>query len=240
MSDFFLTPLLIDLAIVLIAVFIIWRSARRGFVRTVIELVGYILAAMISFSLAGIIAQSVYDKSIRPEIIETVEQNISEGANLSEIQTAMQDVMDELPGFITLFSGSNGLSADALSQEMDDTISGGVHTAAVSVADQIVQPIAVSGIKAILGSILFTVLMIGVRFISRTLNRLINFSFLRPINKLLGGLVGVLKAVLILFCAVTIIALLRTYISGADEIFSPQVIDKTYLFKLLYNANPFI
>ena len=42
--------LAIDLVIVLIFLIIIWRSAVHGFVRTVIEMVGYILAALLTLA----------------------------------------------------------------------------------------------------------------------------------------------------------------------------------------------
>ena len=44
--------LLVDLIILLVVGFTIWRSARRGFVRTVLELAGFVLSLVIAFSVS--------------------------------------------------------------------------------------------------------------------------------------------------------------------------------------------
>ena len=56
--------IVLDLFVLAIVAFVAWRSAVRGFVRTVIELVGYFLAFYISIALSGPIATGIYDKFI--------------------------------------------------------------------------------------------------------------------------------------------------------------------------------
>ena len=54
---------IIDMVIIAIVAFVVWRSAAHGFVRTVIEMVGYILAALLSITLSGIAADALIPKN---------------------------------------------------------------------------------------------------------------------------------------------------------------------------------
>ena len=60
---------IIVLAIILVTVFL---SAKRGFVRVLIELVGFVAAVFISFTISTPLADMTYDKIIEPPIVASV------------------------------------------------------------------------------------------------------------------------------------------------------------------------
>ena len=53
--------IILDLIIVAIVLLFVFISAKRGFARTIVEFVGYILAVYLAFAVGGIISTAVYD-----------------------------------------------------------------------------------------------------------------------------------------------------------------------------------
>ena len=62
--------IILDLIILAIIVIFAFLSAKKGFVRTLIELVGFFLAIFIASSISPAISNGVYDKFIEPAIVD--------------------------------------------------------------------------------------------------------------------------------------------------------------------------
>ena len=68
---------ILDIIIVaIIGVFVI-ISAKHGFARTVIEVVGYFLAIYLAFAIGGVLANALYDSAIEPAISKTIAEKIT-------------------------------------------------------------------------------------------------------------------------------------------------------------------
>ena len=63
---------LLDLIVIAIIAAVALISAKRGFVRVVIELAGFIAAIFISFTISTPLANLTYDKIIEPPIVSSV------------------------------------------------------------------------------------------------------------------------------------------------------------------------
>ena len=63
---------LLDLIVLAIIAAVALISARRGFVRVAIELVGFIAAIFITFTISTPLASLTYDKIIEPPIVSSV------------------------------------------------------------------------------------------------------------------------------------------------------------------------
>ena len=88
-----LAALILDLIIVLIIVFCAIISAKHGFVRTVVEVAGFLAAFVIAFTISSPLANATYDKIIEPKIVENVQDASVEGT-----QSVTQKIWDALPG----------------------------------------------------------------------------------------------------------------------------------------------
>ena len=63
---------LLDLIVIAIIAAVALISARRGFVRVVIELAGFIAAILITLTISTPLASLTYDKIIEPPIVSSV------------------------------------------------------------------------------------------------------------------------------------------------------------------------
>jgi hypothetical protein len=71
-----LQSFLIDLILAVIIGVSVYFSARRGGVRTFIEALGFIAAAVLAFTICTPFANATYDKIIEPPILEMVSKEV--------------------------------------------------------------------------------------------------------------------------------------------------------------------
>ena len=226
-----LTAICIDIVLVLIVLFIIWRAAKKGFVRSLIELVGYVLAAIIAFTAGEMISDTICQNYVSPAIVSVVSENIKDGS-----ETTVSDVFDALPGYVKNIAKLADITEDTVQEKVSGSLSNSTDNIAKAISDLVI-PIVKSAIKLCASLILFVLLMIVVRLLAIAVNKAFDIPLLRTLNKTLGALLGVIRA-LVTVCILVLIVRLCMNISGNEFlIFNEETINSTFIFKLLYNFN---
>lgn len=227
----------LDIIIVLIILFFAFTSAKKGFVRTLIEVVGFILAISIALSISTPVASKIYDGAVQPIIAKSVESAVNESAEGAN--AAVDAVWNKLPSFIAE-SSFLGLSKDGLSASLSDNAATTAEQITTTISDSFIKPAVTRLLSVLISVILVIVLLFVVKIIAKFINKLFSFSVIGKLNRTLGGLLGVLKgiAVSIVFCM--IISLILSFTKNGFLIFTYESINASYLFKLLLSFSPFI
>lgn len=220
--------IVIDLILVAVILFFVLTSARRGFVKVLIETVGFIAAVVVAFTISTPLAELTYDKMIEPPVIEAAVNAVGESAE-HEAWNALPDFMIDNEN--TFFSTTVNSFTEKITANMSD----GVETAVKKASQEVVKPVASKIIGLLYSVILVIVLSIIAKFLAKILNKLFSFSFVGKINRTLGGVVGLVKgsAVAVILCAV--VSLILSFTGKPFLIFSEDTINQTYLFKFLTN-----
>lgn len=224
--------LAIDISIILIIALIVWRSAVHGFVRSVIEVVGYVLSAIIALSISSAIADAVYDNIFRPKVISAV-QAVADETSVNAKSFA-EDVWDNLPSFISGTVGFFGSKEDAING-IDSCVQKGGNSAAQNIADKVVKPIAINLVRTFSSTIMFIILLAVVKLLAKAVNRMFNIPVVGSINATLGGVIGVAKGVVLVFVLVFVIRIAVNAMSGEFWIFNDKLINETHLFRFVYD-----
>ncbi len=216
--------LVIDLIVIAIIAVCVMLSARKGFVKTFIEVAGFVAAIILTFTISSPLAQVTYDKIIEPPIIEAA---VSSAAESTE-----EKALDAIPEIFVNGASGLGFSLEEFTNKISDNISKGTETAVRNASKEVVRPIVTKILGLIYSVVIMLVLMVVVKFLARIINKVFSFSVVGKANRVLGGIIGVPKGVVfaILFC---LIVSLIVSLYGDFLIFTAQNIEKTYLFKLL-------
>lgn len=228
--------IILDAIIVFIIILFVFLSAKKGFVRTLIEVVGFIAAIAIALSVSTPIANFCYDSAVQPIVTKTVESAVNEGS--TNVNEAVDAVWNKLPGFLTESSFLN-LSKDNLTNSINnDTVSNTPQL--ISSINSFVKPAVSKLISVVVSVILVVVLLFVVRVLAKIVNKLFSFSLIGDINKTLGGILGLIKgaAVCVIFCM--IISLILSFTKNGFLIFTYDAINSSYLFKFIMGLSPFI
>lgn len=216
--------LIIDLILFLIILFVVFLSARKGFVAVFVEIVGFILAFVLAFSLSTPISGYIYDKAIEPSIIEDAKDYTHETGN---------SFYDSLPDFITDNAEKIGITAQTFDSAVTSNMDSGVENATREASQTLLKPTVVKMLEIIVTLVLIFILMFVVKILAKWLNRLFSFSIIGKVNKILGAIAGIPKGIIFaaLFCL--IINFVLIFEADGFWIFTPKNLSASTLFDIL-------
>lgn len=232
--------IILDFLVISVIVLCIFFGIRRGFVRSAAELAGFILAIYLSFFLSGVIADYIYDASIKPSIENKVYSSIDNTAE-SSVAEAVNTTWENLPDYIINMANKIGISADSIIKTANDNIKNNTSTKEIvsGVADAVVRPIVVPLVKTITGTLIFVILMFLARFLAKIIGRAFRLPILGTINRTLGGLFGLANGVLVAAVICIFISVLAGLLPKGLWIFTKENIQNSYLFSFLASFGPF-
>ena len=223
-----------DIAVILIVAITVFFGYRRGFIRTVVQLVGCVLALVLAFSLSQTVSAYVYENVVRDTVYEKVnaawEESTAHGvANLTEKVDAFNE---SLPNFLQTL-----LDTDAVTDDVHQFLNGGEKETSVSafLTDTVLQPILLTILRIIAFLILYAVLMVAVKLVTKLIKPLSKLPLIRQADGLLGAACGLLKGLVFAFIAVTVIQLLSV---GGNGVFAKKDLDNSYIAGRLAERNP--
>ncbi len=107
--------------------------------------------------------------------------------------------------------------------------------AAEYIETEIVRPVVLKAVRVIAFGFIFTVVMIAVKIIARTAGIVKKIPIVGGVDRFLGGILGLVQALLILTVATAIIIVITNLTDNSMKLFNSTVISDTILFKYLYN-----
>lgn len=231
--------LVIDVIVAAIIIFYIFRSAKRGFVRTIIELVGYIAAIVIAVQLSGAIAEWSYNNIFREKAISSISEAVSQSASEST-DNQIDEIFEELPSVVESMMKAVGVSRQQIKDSITSGVSENSGSIAEKVADCAVKPVVISIVKFIVVFIVFGVLLFLIRKLAIIVNKAFSIPLVGGINKFLGGALGCAKgmvvAVLFIWVLSIVVSLFKNGILGITQ----SVIDQSTIAGFINGHNPLI
>lgn len=219
---------LIVLAIIIITVLI---SAKRGFVRTTVELVGFIAAVFISFTISTPLADTTYDKIIEPSVVSSVASAADTAADNSA--ATVDNFWNELPEWIKNGVEKAGISKDSLNGSISENIGNGALSAAESASQSVIKPAVTSILSLIYQTIILIVLLALVKPLAKLINKLFSFSVIGTANRILGGAVGIPKGIIYAVAFCLIITLIVSFTNNGFLIFNDETMEQSVFFSFV-------
>ncbi len=220
---------ILDLIILGILLLTILISAKKGFVKAVVETAGFIAAVILAFTISSPLAEVTYDKIIEPPILNAVE---------ASTQSAENDAISAVPDFITKNAERFGVSLEEFEDKILTDISGSAAATTKTASQDVLKPVATKILALVYSVVLVIILLVVVKFFAKIINKIFSFSIVGKLNRTLGGVLGFIKGSVfaILFCMV--VALIMAF-AGDFLIFTEENINSSYLFKLIINTFSF-
>lgn len=214
-----------DIAAVLVFLLFVHAGASRGLIRTAISFAGYALAVAAANLLSPILAWGLYDKVVKDAIRLVILNRLGEytGSGADEIASAIPDSLTRI------------MDGDIL-----ETVGGALGMEAGHLVDQLIDAALREPVLSILNSILFLLLFTIVLLVVRNLSRLFRGVYKIPVigtlNTVLGGILGVLEAAAVLLVAALAMKLLIDFSGGGWFWLDTGIMDDTYIFRVFWNA----
>lgn len=221
--------LILDLAVLALIVFGIVMGIKRGFVRTAIELVGYVLVLLIATYAATPISEAVYDGVFRQSIEQSVADSVSQSAT-SSVDPTIDAAFENMPEGILQLLDRYSITADSVKDALDTQTDNTAKTLSAHIADALSPPIQ-SLIRLVFITLMFIIGIFAVRLLAKLCNSVAKaLPLVGKLNAVLGGVAGGLKGVAIVFFVANLIGLLIGVTSEGLFGITQSDIDKTTLF----------
>lgn len=161
--------------------------------------------------------------------------NISNGTAFGSITSAMEEMANTIPAFMSGVSDSvtsgdrsviNEVVLSILSSDTDDF--------ARAITDDMVKPILLVPMRALIFIVLFVIITIILNVVAKILKLVNKIPLIGAANKLLGAVAGVAEAVIVIFLVCIFIQVI-VVLSGNELIFlNTMTIDETFIFRKIY------
>lgn len=229
---------ILDLIVVAVFLLSIWLGWRRGFFKSIMQLVGCLAAALIAWGLSAPAAEGIYRQFLSAPVQKTLASQFEKAGN-NAAETALGTALSELPGPVKSALGMFSLdSASQIREKMGGTLAGTANELAKKIEETIIHPAAVSLLRIAVFFVLFLVLMVLVEIAARLLNQLFKkLPVVRDINGVLGGVVGALQGVVLVFVVVTVMTLMAASSKGEGKV-TRAVMSETVLVHTIESVNP--
>lgn len=219
---------LFDLIMLATVIVFIVVGCVRGAIKTVLSFAGGIVSLFISGVLGKALATAIYDvffkQSVMEEISKSVADVIKSGAN-----NVGESVVSSLPNFISNLIGDDiirniGNISPNSSQEIATDI-------AVSV-EQIISPLFIAMISIIISIILFAILKVLLGILFHCADFLNNIPVIGTANKIVGGVLGAVYGVVIVFCITVVISCFGSFFDQ-EGVLQKDIIDGSLCFSVV-------
>ncbi len=227
----------IVLAIILISVIL---SAKRGFAKSIIEFAGFIAAVILAIAVSGPLAELTYDKLVEPSVIKVAEDtSLAADQNIENNISLISDkIWESLPDFIKN-NTSGDINQNNFLDNIDISSTDTVTDIAKNVSQTVAKPVVSKMLSALYAVIIMLILLIIVKLLAKLLNPLFNFSVIGKLNRTLGGVLGVLKGILIstVFCAA--VSLIVTLTANGFLCFTREAVENSFIVSKIISFLPF-
>lgn len=225
------------LDIVLIAVFaaIVFAAAKKGFVKSLLELAAFFLAMFLAFQFSSVIAEKAYDSFLRERLVTAIEEQAENGLDLTETQNKVSATIDAMPEFLAELAKNIGVDTEKLSAEISSEKFTGENLAA-QLEEKIARPVLTSALTAICFIALAVILSVLLRWLAGVISKLFKLPVVGTANKLLGAALGIIKGVLVIVLFCTVLELL--FAGGDGEL--AEAVNGSRVIALLDDINPII
>lgn len=225
------------LDIILIAIFaaFVLLAAKKGFVKTLLELVATILALMLAYQLSPVIAQGAYDGIVKESMITSIEEQLDENFNASTAAKKAEVTLEALPDFVVSLASSAGVEIDEVKAKISSEKFSSQNLA-TELVEKVAQPIVVGALTIVAFMLLAIILLFALKFLAHIISKLFDVPLIGTANKILGALLGACKGVIVIVFLCTVLEFV--FANGDGEM--ATAVNDSFVIGLLDNINPFI
>lgn len=232
--------IILDVIVLGIVLLCVILSAKKGFAKSIIEVSGFVAAVILAISVSGPLAEITYDKVIEPSVIKVAEESSAAAdQNIQDNISLISDkIWESLPDFVK--NNSADINQNNILNSVNIDTSDTVTSVAEKVSQTVAKPVVSKMLSALYAVIILVVLLILVKFLAKLINPLFNFSVIGKLNRTLGGVLGLLKGILIsaVFCAA--VSLIISFTKEGFLCFTSESVENSFIVSRIISVLPFL
>lgn len=187
--------LVIDIILVLIACILIIRYARKGFLKTVLDLLKTVIAIFLAYALRNHVAKLIDSMFMNKVIVGWVNKSLTAVAEGGDSFVDFSSIYEDAPLFYTNVLSKFGMDIEGIEEQFKNLTSDNIEALSENVGSALSNMISV----AIAVIAIFAVSIIVLTVVVHFLNLLTKFKGVDVLNKLLGIVFGAILSAAIMW-----------------------------------------
>ncbi len=228
---------ILDGIILLLMALTVFFGYRHGFLKSVVQIVGFIAAFVLALTFSSPLASWTFDGLMA----EGIETQLNESlVGVTEVPSAekLGELLTGLPtSVISVLENSTQLQS-AL-DSLDNSVAATTATLANTLLTRIIRPIVVSLLQFVFFIILFVLFSLVARLLTKLIKPVTKLPLIRQIDGTLGAVLGAIKGVLLVLIFTAFVQLIAA--TGTENsMLSLDSLDKTFLTRWVLSVNPIL
>lgn len=227
-----------DIVIIALVVLIIVMSAKKGFVSTCLDTFSMAISAFASYKLCKGAADYLYELFIKDLVKTEFRQALDDMSASLSVKEKVVGMIEALPETAVKLASSMGIDVNNFTSTLVSTIAKDEEALIENVANTLAYDIMITLTEIVVFIALFIIFTLLVRFVSTFFsNNLEKLPVVGKVDTLLGGVLGLIKAVVIVFAGSVILYI----IAQTAEPGSPlEMIEGSQIYMFMNENNPII
>ena len=221
-----------DVVIIAAAVYFLWLGFKKGFFRSMIDLVIMSLSALIPYLFAPTLAEQYYNNFISEELVDKITELINQNGALMDSAKNILGLVNNIPGFLQNNMSVYGVTTHDILRILSG---GGEKSLAI---EELLKPTIVNIVTIFIFAILSSVTFFALKFLFKFTFRLPRIPVFGLIDSILGLCMGALKFIVFTFLFIVI---MKTVLLIAPQNDLKQdvtsAIEDSRIFSAIYDVN---
>ncbi len=230
---------IIDVTLLALIIFVVYRSVSKGFIASLFDSCAVGISAVATYFLCSPVSKYVYENFVeglmKTRLSNALENGISSNLSLTDKVLKM---VEALPAGAIRLAQTAGVDLKALAQGVTSSAADTNEKLINAVVDKVAVNIMMVVVEAVVAIVLFILIAIIVKAFAKTFGKKANdIPIIGGVNKALGGVFGIVKAILILFVVCTLMYIISG--SSKDENVINSV-NYSKIYSIISGMNPLI
>lgn len=221
-----------DVVIIAAAVYFLWLGFKKGFFRSMIDLVIMSLSALIPYLFAPTLAEQYYNNFISEALVDKITELINQNGALMDSAKNILGLVNNIPGFLQNNMSVYGVTTHDILRILSG---GGEKSLAI---EELLKPTIVNIVTIFIFAILSSVTFFALKFLFKFTFRLPRIPVFGLIDSILGLCMGALKFIVFTFLFIVImksVLLIAPQNDLKQDVTS--TIEDSRIFSAIYDVN---
>lgn len=231
--------MVLDLIFVLYFILVCYFAAKKGFIRSLVEIIGFVAAVVVAFLLSQYFAEALYHYGFRSSIVASISENLSRISSADSVSEQLSIILGSMPPFFQEIAESFGVSPYSVGANLSTWLGQSNASASVAIADGVIGPVLIGVSRIFIVFILFFLLVFVVKIFAAIIDKFIGVFTGGFLNKLLGAMLGAGKVLVVALICCTALNVWVRISDGDFTRYLESQLESSILLSAVYNANPF-
>lgn len=220
-------PLILDISVVALFLAFAFSGYKNGIFKSFLSFISAMFSGIFSIYIANILSKIIYINVISPQIQSKIELS-----SVKNFSSAEQILSLFSPCFVKFLN-----ELRITPNEINHIIVNGNLDSIPSKISELLYPLITNVLKSILTPMIFILLLVLFNVFLKFISMLFRVNFLKSTNSLVGMIFGVLKGYIVVTILICCVKIFVSVDNNFSEVFSPDNISSTVIFKEIYNNN---